>query len=254
MPVFKKLAKKISGPKKKEQEHLIIKLMKDEKFYGKELNILDVGCGKSIILINIKKSLKENLHKVNCFGIDGNPSPLRSSKELEIEIHQLDLEKDKFPFPDNFFSIIIVNQVFEHLKQIFWVMSEIHRVLQKKGILIIGVPNLASLHDRFALLAGIQPYTIKVVGPHVRGYTIKGLKEFVELDSFFTVSEVASAVLDFFPPILARKILFLFPSLGNFIFFKCRKTEKAGNFAEVLKTRRFETNYLPTEGIGKMLK
>ena len=30
MPVFKKLAKKISGPKKKEQEHLIIKLMKDK--------------------------------------------------------------------------------------------------------------------------------------------------------------------------------------------------------------------------------
>ncbi len=254
MNVLKKLTKKISGSREKEIESLIIKLISDEKFYGNELNILDVGCGKGIILINIKKSLKENIHKVNCFGIDGNPSPLRSSKELGIETHQLDLEKDKFPFPDNFFSIIIANQVLEHIKQIFWVMSEIHRVLLKKGILIIGVPNLASLHDRFALLAGIQPFTIKVVGPHVRGYTIKGLKEFVELDSFFTVSEVASSILDFFPPILARKILFLFPSMGNFIFFKCRKTEKAGNFAEVLKTRKFETNYLPTRHFGKMLK
>ncbi len=101
---LKKIAKKISGPIAKEMEYLIIKLISDEKFYGNELNILDVGCGKGFFLLNTKKSLKENKYKANCFGIDGNAGYIRSSKELGIETHQLDLEKDKFPFPDNFFQ------------------------------------------------------------------------------------------------------------------------------------------------------
>lgn len=254
MLALKNFVKKISDPKKKEKESLIIKLIRDENFHWNELNILDVGCSKGVDLINIKKALKEKKYKVNCFGIDGNVGYLKIAQELGIKTHQLDLEKDKLPFPNNFFSIIIANQVLEHLKQIFWVMSEIHRVLQKNSILIIGVPNLASLHDRLILLAGMQPSTIKVVGPHVRGYTIKGLKEFVELDSFFIVSKVASTVLDFCPPVLSRKILHLFPSFGNLIYLKCRKTAKNGNFSDVLKTRKFETNYLPTRDFVRRTK
>lgn len=68
MTVLKKLAKKISGPREKEIESLIMKLISNEKFHGNELNILDVGCGKGIILKNIKKLLKEDKYRKVLFN------------------------------------------------------------------------------------------------------------------------------------------------------------------------------------------
>ena len=52
---------------------------------------------------------------------------------------------------------MIANQILEHTKEVFWIWHEIARVLAPQGQLILGVPNLASAHNRLLLLLGRQP-------------------------------------------------------------------------------------------------
>lgn len=64
---------------------------------------------------------------------------------------QLNIERDPLPFADESVDIFMANQVLEHCKEIFWIFSEVSRCLKPGGCFIIGVPNLAALHNRLLL-------------------------------------------------------------------------------------------------------
>jgi hypothetical protein len=108
---------------------------------------------------------------------------------------------------------------------------------------VIGVPNLASLHNRIALLLGLQPPSIEPLGPHVRGFTRSAMCAFAECDGFFTVEEFAGSNFYPFPPALSRILAKSLPSLAVGSFYLLRRTEKQGAFIQVLDQRFFETPY-----------
>jgi SAM-dependent methyltransferase len=83
----------------------------------------------------------------------------------------VDLEGDPIPFPAGSVDLIVANQVFEHVKEVFWILHECARVLRQNGTLVVGVPNLASLHNRVLLGLGRQPTSMTNWSAHVRGYT-----------------------------------------------------------------------------------
>ena len=95
---------------------------------------------------------------------------------------RLDLERDSLPWGVATFDVVVANQVFEHLKNIWLPLAEVFRVLRPGGHFIISVPNLASLHNRIMLALGAQPTSIRVLGPHVRGFTVGSLVSLLSLD------------------------------------------------------------------------
>lgn len=202
--------------------------------------ILDVGCGNGQDLQNIRNATTKY---VALYGIEINESAINVCEESHITVFPIDIEKTAIPVENHFFDIIILNQVIEHTKEIFFIFSEISRILKPDGIVIIGVPNLASLHNRILLLMGHQPTGIEVLGPHVRGFTIPSLKKFIETDDYFHVSEITGANFYPFPPPLSIYLSQAFPGLSASIFFLVEKTGKKGNFIDVLEKRDFETNY-----------
>lgn len=88
-------------------------------------------------------------------------------KEGGIDFRQVDLEESRFPDEDGSYDVVVCNQVFEHLKNIFLPLSEIHRVLRPGGTFIFSVPNLSALHNVFLTMFGKQPTTIRLAGSHV---------------------------------------------------------------------------------------
>lgn len=134
-----------------------------------------------------------------------------------------------------------MNQLLEHTKEIFWIFGEISRVLKPKGMCIVGVPNLASFHNRLFLCGGRQPTSIRMLGPHVRGITKKDFIDFIETDGFFKVTGFKGSNFYPFPCTIAKVLSKLFPSAAVSIFFQIQRTEREGNFLEVLDTRFFET-------------
>ncbi len=113
---------------------------------------------------------------------------------------------------------------------------------------MVGVPNLASLHNRFLLLMGKQPTSIRPFGPHVRGFTYNGLKDFFEKDDYFTVEAVKGSNFYPFGESIAQPLSRCFPLSSVSIFLKIRRTDKPGCFIDVLRSNFFETNFYVGNG------
>jgi len=216
-----------------------------------ELRILDIGLGAGKDLVNIREKcavaypdLKLDLYGLECF-----PPNVEAAQKQGIKVFSADVERHRYPFENCTFDIVLSNQVLEHTKDLFWIFSEISRILKPFGFVLTGVPNLASFHNRMALLFGLQPTSIEVLGPHVRGFTAPSFIQFVETDGFFENKSVKGSNFYPFPPAVSRYLSRFFPRLSVGIFFKTQRTAKPGLFIEVLKSRFFETAYFAGEEV-----
>lgn len=194
--------------------------------------VLDVGAGRGADLIAIRDSVPS----AELSAIESFPVSVELLKRQGVEVSSINLERDRFPFPDGAFNVVICNQVLEHLKEIFWALSEISRVAADDGLIILGVPNLGSAHNRTALLFGKQPPAIHVVGPHVRGFTIDGFRSFVEAGGALKIEAVAGANFYPLPKQAARFMSKTLPGLSVSAFFRVRKVKGARNYIDVLQS------------------
>jgi SAM-dependent methyltransferase len=210
-----------------------------------QLRILDIGLGSGKDLLNIRRKCLETRPqmKTELFGLECYPPNVEAARKHGIQVYSVNIETEKFPFESGFFDVVLSNQTLEHTKEVYWIFSEISRVLKPQGFVLTGVPNLASLHNRVALLFGIQPTSIQVLGPHVRGFTAPGFTEFVETDGYFINKAVKGSNFYPFPPSISRFLSRLLPLMSVGLFFKTQRTSKPGVFIEVLKSRFFETPF-----------
>lgn len=204
--------------------------------------ILDLGAGfGDDLLIAKTKHPSANLHAVECYG------PYQKIlAQKGINVHNCNIEKDALPFQDESVDMIICNQIFEHCKEIWWIMHEISRVLKKGGVLIIGVPNLASLHNRFLLLIGRQPTSIQNHTAHLRGYSKNDLIKFINegSNSIFSLDGFGGSNFYPFPPFIAKPLAAVLPGMAWGIFLKFRKNEQYnGSFLTYPIEKKLETNF-----------
>jgi SAM-dependent methyltransferase len=163
-----------------------------------------------------------------------------------IEVFGLDLERDRLPFDDGTIDLIIANQILEHTKEVFWIWHEIARVLRIGGQVILGVPNLASAHNRLLLLLGRQPSVIRTASAHVRGFTRADVCDFLEqaCPGGFALRDWAGANFYPLPPVLARPMARLLPGLAWGLFLRLAKQRAyRGEFLSFPERARLETNF-----------
>ncbi|MBI1276293.1 methyltransferase domain-containing protein [bacterium] len=203
--------------------------------------ILDIGVGKGEDLAQIHKQLGRN---AQLYGLEGFEPSRQKALAKGIDARAADIEREVFPFPDTSMDTVIINQVLEHLKEVFFVLSEASRIIKPGGTLIIGVPNLAAWHNRLMLLAGYTPSCIGTVGPHVRGFTRRDLKQTLELGNYFTVQAQAGSGFYPLPETLANfaSRIWMGGSVG--LFMKATRTDKKGHYREVISAIPMETGYL----------
>lgn len=155
-----------------------------ERYYCKG-NILEIGS----LPAHITYCLKKAGYPVQ--GLDINPARVKKFiKKHELNIKKCDIDKDKLPFRNNSFSLVIFNEVLEHLKaDPRLVMKEIKRVLQPEGMLILTTPNLYSIKNiiSFNLGKGLtDPFDTldqaRILGHagHIREYSVKNVKKLLE--------------------------------------------------------------------------
>jgi len=97
--------------------------------------ILDIGCGTYPYFLT-STNFKQK------YGIDPSVN-LNLSKNKNTSLLKEKIGEKKIPFRDNFFDVVIMLAVFEHIDsgKINFVLSEIKRVLKKEGMLIITTPS-----------------------------------------------------------------------------------------------------------------
>jgi hypothetical protein len=121
--------------------------------------------------------------------------------------------------------VVIANQILEHVKELFWIFHEATRVLRVGGHLIVGVPNLASLHNRVLLAVGKQPTCIQNHSAHVRAFTRSDLLKFLEtcFSGGFRLTKFGGSNFYPFPPFIAKPLASLLPHMAWGIFLMLRK-------------------------------
>lgn len=181
-------------------------------------SLLDVGCWDGAATERYARVLG-----CPAFGVEFFEARADEAEARGITVARLDLETGIFPWPDGAMDVVVSNQVFEHLKNVWRPMSEVYRVLRPGGWLVLSVPNLASLHNRVLLAAGRQPTSIRTLGPHVRGYTFGEIRRFVALDGAFGIRHATAAGFYPFPVPLANPIARLWPGAGHTTVLLARK-------------------------------
>lgn len=163
-----------------------------------------------------------------------------------LAVHRLDIERDRLPFDDESVDVIIANQILEHCKEVFWILHECARVMRVGGVLIVGVPNLASLHNRLLLGVGRQPTSIRLDSAHVRGFTHGGFRRLLDSAAPGVLRMERHRGSNFypFPSVLARALARVWPAMAVSSFFLVRKVGAyGGQVLEFVRDARFETNY-----------
>lgn len=148
--------------------------------------LLDIGCWDGITSSAYRRSC--NASKL--LGVEVFEEQAILAEQQGINVARIDLEKGVFPWSENSVDIVVCNQVFEHLKDIFNPLDQISRVLKPGGILIISVPNLTSFHNRIMTLLGLQPSSIRIFGPHVRGFSKNEFQKYLLTGGIFTCEKV----------------------------------------------------------------
>lgn len=211
-----------------------------DNYQHSDYQIVDLGAGLGADLENIS-SIFGDLAKL--YALEYYPPYQEKLTKDGVKVFSIDVERDKLPFADASIDIVIVNQVLEHTKDVFWILSEIVRVLRSDGIIIIGVPNLASLHNRIGLLFGMQPTSIETLSGHVRGFTLPGLRRMCERNEYLNFQERLGCNFYPFPEKVAKILEKTLPNFSFGMLVCFTRTKKIGSYLEVLEQDFYETSY-----------
>ena len=204
--------------------------------------VLDIGAGYGRDLL-IAKSIAPS---ANLHAVEFSPRNIEKLNSHGVQTYQFDLETATFPFADESFDFIIANHIFEHVKEIFWLMHEVTRVLEVGGRLLIGVPNIASLHNRVGLLLGKHPTQSKACSAHVRVFSKNDVLLFLNevFPGGYTLEAFAGSQFYPLPKKLSRFFASLSPQNAFSIFFLLEKKKTyIDSFAAYPSLAGLETNF-----------
>lgn len=140
--------------------------------------LLDVGCGNGQLtawLVN---------HGWHVYGVDLAPSACRLAGEAGLNISCGELEEASYP--SDFFDVIVINHVLEHVHAPDELLCECHRILKSGGTLIVDVPNFGSFKAQLFRQSWshidsprhLSHFTIETLESIIKsgGFTIEGRK------------------------------------------------------------------------------
>jgi SAM-dependent methyltransferase len=119
---------------------------------------LDCGCRAG----RKTAKLAELVGTQTVLGSDLNLRVLREAKKRGLSAVRMDFNCS-LPLQSNSVDVITALDVLEHLLETYTFVAELYRVLVPGGYMVIATPNLASWHNIFALLLGLQPFS----GPNI---------------------------------------------------------------------------------------
>ena len=108
-------------------------------------SVLDIGSGDGTLL----NTIKEKFPNATLSACDYTDIFI---KVPNCEFKVIDLNEGSLSFPDNYFSLVTITEVIEHLENYHVIIREIYRVLKDNGQVIITTPNILNMKSRMNFL------------------------------------------------------------------------------------------------------
>lgn len=102
--------------------------------------ILDVGCGTGHLLaeLALQDSVQANKRELHGVDLDDFRGPLARQT---LRHHVADVDRDRLPFEDEYFDVVLCTEVVEHLAQPTHAVHEMARVLRRGGLAVFSAPS-----------------------------------------------------------------------------------------------------------------
>lgn len=163
------------------------KVLKRIERYKRGRKILDVGCATGFFLDEARR------RKWEIYGVEAS----EWAAKYAIEKLNLNVKKGTLKdaaYPDQFFDVVVMLDMLEHLPDPKDTLLEIRRILKNDGILYISAPNMTSAMSRilrakwwgikrfylyyftkmtFARMLDACGFKVKRFNPHIRVFSIK---------------------------------------------------------------------------------
>lgn len=138
-----------------------------------KLKVLDVGCSKGFIARSLQNS------NFDFYGIEFNSKDAKEARKYYKEMKIVDLDNKKIFYKENFFDIILMADIIEHLKDSLGTVKYFTQFLKKNGLMILSTANVANIYVRLKLLFGNFDYEERGImdKTHLRFFTLKTFRK-----------------------------------------------------------------------------
>ena len=119
------------------------KILKCIQQIDNNTNIVDVGCGSPVLLHLLRENASE---KINLYGNDFNPNTLELVEKMGFKTMPGNFED--IDWANDFFDMVVMNQVIEHLFDIPAVLRKTFSLLKPAGALLLETPSADGLDSR----------------------------------------------------------------------------------------------------------
>lgn len=139
--------------------------------------LLDIGCGRGLFLYTMRKE------GWDVKGVEFNDDVARSA----LAAYGVDVRAGRFRdagFATEEFDVITINHVLEHVERPAEMITECRRVLKRGGLLVVAVPNIASLQAS----AGKEGWFHLDPPYHLTHFSEEGLSRLLKRNSFTIVT------------------------------------------------------------------
>ena len=116
-------------------------------------NVCDIGIGTGIFY---KIFSNEN---INVSGVDIVEEYVDICRQRGIDARLCDINKEKLPFPDQSFDLVICDSILEHSLSPNLLAQEAMRLVCPGGYIIFTTPNAMSFTRRWGYLVGRNPFS-----------------------------------------------------------------------------------------------
>lgn len=150
--------------------------------------LLDVGCGQGILADLIKNKYKE------IYGIEISNEIAGIAVSKGINISNININSEPFPYEDNFFDTVVCLDIIEHVFEPIRLLKESIRVLKKDGCLILSTPNIRYIyHLNRLIFKGRFPKTSAdncgYDGGHIHYFTFTDIEQLLQQAGFVSIEK-----------------------------------------------------------------
>jgi len=142
--------------------------------------VLDVGCSKGFIAKHLRSI------PLQFFGIELDKKDASQARPYYQDIRICNLEIARPAYEKNFFGLILMADILEHLTDPLSALLHFKKSLSENGYLVMSTGNVANIWIRLNLLFGRFQYTDKGIldRTHTHLYTLKSFMELARKAGF----------------------------------------------------------------------
>jgi 2-polyprenyl-3-methyl-5-hydroxy-6-metoxy-1,4-benzoquinol methylase len=165
------------------------KLFVDELPENRDGRLLEIGCGNGDTAAYALACGKCGW----CAGVELCPDPAREAAKKLNEVIVGDIEEIELPYGAEYFDVVIMSEVLEHLRDPWAILRKVHRMVKPDGLVLAGSPNVGHYSVVSSLLRGRWDYeSVGIMDrTHLRWFTPATYREMFE-ECGFRVDHVGS--------------------------------------------------------------